>query len=987
MSKRICLLYAILFTSFTIIAKAQTTFHNLKGLPTENIYNLYSDSKGFLWIAHSLGLSRFDGKFIKDFTSDNMLSLGVTDITEDNKYRIWYHNFIGQIFYVENEKVYNLTQYNYLKESKSPVLLRFKNEIVVTSNQGLFTCSIDNLHCRYLNTKAGNLICNSMSICNDSLIIMDNKNSFYVKDGDSIRPLAFINNSNEPFIPNKYDYLAPLHTRDTLIMYNNIESKLYVLQLKNKRIELVKQYKTKSFTNTVRMYQNRIWINSKLKSYNLNNTDTLPYKNISDVTTDRFGNVWYASLQNGVMYNNNEATWEETNLPLLKGDDFVRCIAKVDGVTVSGTQSGKIIITHSESGNKGSILQLPIQSGAVENLFTLPNNRVLIGTSIGLYYLNIYNQQINNLFYDNTLKTVSFNGNSMFLGYSQKMIKVNLTDELIHFLHNKLPYIANENIRLAALKERIVHHAQKIFSIRTNYVVTDTATQLTLAACAGDLYTIRNDSIHKLLFNNASISTQSLFFRKGQLFIGTINKGVLVYNHGFTSISTREGLRSNTILLIKAINDTAFLLEPDCIQVLNLNTHAITQTLPLPETISGSIYDLIIFNNKIQITTSRKIYSYRTFLHATAGSSMYLLSAQYSIDDAVKEMTTSIPHQYNSIQFKVGFPYFNLMDNINIQYRLKGANNDSWETIAYTDKPIIFYALSAGNYRFECRAVLNNKVISANTASYAFTILPPFWQQQWFYVVLIILLFALVMAVYRYSAAIARRANEKVITQIELEKKMIESSLTSIRAQMNPHFIFNALNTIQSYVYSSDKQSASNYLGRFSTLIRNILEYSQKDHITLSEEINFIKNYCELEKKKFNPTEIEVSVIVDPALFTDEIPIPPMILQPYIENAFKHGLFHKTGFKKLVITFTHGHEAGRAPYCSITIEDNGIGREKSMQINAQRKMHTSFSLTANNERVFLLNRIKKDSVRVIFHDLHNEKGEASGTKVEVQIIY
>jgi LytS/YehU family sensor histidine kinase len=206
-------------------------------------------------------------------------------------------------------------------------------------------------------------------------------------------------------------------------------------------------------------------------------------------------------------------------------------------------------------------------------------------------------------------------------------------------------------------------------------------------------------------------------------------------------------------------------------------------------------------------------------------------------------------------------------------------------------------------------------------------------------------------------------------------------TVTALRSQMNPHFIFNALNTIQSYVYANDKRSASSYLGKFSELIRRILDNSSKSSITLQEEIYILQLYMDIEKARFGEN-LNTVIEIEPDLDAEDILIPPMLIQPYIENAIKHGLLHKQGEKKLAVTINKKLEP---EFVEIIIDDNGIGREMSMELNKKRINHNSFASDANNKRIHLIEHITGKKAKLEIIDKKFADGSAAGTKIVIHI--
>jgi LytS/YehU family sensor histidine kinase len=206
--------------------------------------------------------------------------------------------------------------------------------------------------------------------------------------------------------------------------------------------------------------------------------------------------------------------------------------------------------------------------------------------------------------------------------------------------------------------------------------------------------------------------------------------------------------------------------------------------------------------------------------------------------------------------------------------------------------------------------------------------------------------------------------------------------LSSIRSQMNPHFLFNALNTIQSYIYLNDKKQAINYLGKFSVLTRKILEESNRETISLAEEIETLDLYLQLEKMRFENT-LEYHIKLEGIRFTEQIKIPPMLIQPYVENAVKHGLMHKSNNRQLNITFKY-IESDKM--LEVYIEDNGIGRKRSEDINSKRNAaHRSFSTRANKTRLDILNSDRINPISIKITDKTDEFNNSTGTLVQINI--
>ena len=219
-------------------------------------------------------------------------------------------------------------------------------------------------------------------------------------------------------------------------------------------------------------------------------------------------------------------------------------------------------------------------------------------------------------------------------------------------------------------------------------------------------------------------------------------------------------------------------------------------------------------------------------------------------------------------------------------------------------------------------------------------------------------------------------------TRVELEKKNLETEQKLLRAQINPHFIFNALNSIQSYISANDGLQAMTYLAKFSQLMRNILENSRKSMIILEEEIDTITLYMELEAMRFNKN-FDFKVSVHPDLIPAQTHIPPMLIQPFVENSIKHGFRNLDKHGHLRIAFEKNNGT-----ITCVVNDNGIGREQAMKNNPARdRKHVSLGMQVTSERLSAIGKARKVDAGFIIDDLKTTDGKNEGTRVTMQLPY
>lgn len=343
--------------------------------------------------------------------------------------------------------------------------------------------------------------------------------------------------------------------------------------------------------------------------------------------------------------------------------------------------------------------------------------------------------------------------------------------------------------------------------------------------------------------------------------------------------------------------------------------------------------------------------------------------------DTILQEYYNLRHDQNTIQIDYTGLGFKARGNLKYQYHLQG-HSEQWFSAPETS--VLFPSLSPGDYSFTIKAINEDGIASETPASLNFTISPPWWATWWFKTGMILLLGTIVFV---------RGKNIKKQQQIkhDFERKVSELSMQALQTQMNPHFIFNSLNAIQKFLTVNDKENALLYLGKFSKLIRTVFNQSNKKTISLEEEIDFLKTYLSLEDLRFNhKVDIKFNVHESIEKHLDEYHLPPLLIQPIIENAFKHGLFHKKGNKKISIEFKKVNE-----FIHCTITDNGVGMSKSKKLNQWKTHeHKSSGIETTRERLALIH--KEHTVfnpeRPFFKitDLE-ENGLPSGTQVEMYI--
>ncbi|HCX20926.1 MAG: hypothetical protein CMB80_11415 [Flammeovirgaceae bacterium] len=221
---------------------------------------------------------------------------------------------------------------------------------------------------------------------------------------------------------------------------------------------------------------------------------------------------------------------------------------------------------------------------------------------------------------------------------------------------------------------------------------------------------------------------------------------------------------------------------------------------------------------------------------------------------------------------------------------------------------------------------------------------------------------------------------EETKKRLAVEQQFRDSELKALRSQMNPHFVFNALNSIQEYIMLNEKRLAGKYLGKFADLMRTYLHHSQQKAVTVQEEVEALELYLELEKLRFEDT-LTYTIHLSSEVDAERMSLPALIVQPYVENAIKHGLLHKSGARQLDILFEVDEND-----LLCTIKDNGVGRKVSEDINKNRSPnHTSYATGAIQERITLINYSLVRPLQVKIIDVESKDGSSEGTRVVLRV--
>ncbi len=334
-----------------------------------------------------------------------------------------------------------------------------------------------------------------------------------------------------------------------------------------------------------------------------------------------------------------------------------------------------------------------------------------------------------------------------------------------------------------------------------------------------------------------------------------------------------------------------------------------------------------------------------------------------------------LAYNQNSFSLKFNTVGFTIPDKVQYRYRLIGYDEEWVEAdqrtyVSYTN-------LDPGEYEFQVSASNYDGFWNKDHTSLKISISSPIYMRWWFILGILSLLSFIIWSFIR-NKSIERSARESL--KLQYTKEIAEVEMKALRAQINPHFLFNSLNSINNFILKNENAKARKYLVKFSQLVRNILNNSTNPYLSLKEELDTINLYVQIESMRFD-NQFNFDLTIEKGLNINQINIPSLLLQPYIENAIWHGLLHKAGEKNIEIRIHQRSE----DTISIAIEDNGIGRKEAQKLSTNDSKRRSYGMQLGENRLKLMNSEKQSKGDVEVIDLYDDQGNGTGTLIEITL--
>ncbi len=946
---------ALVFLMMLITAGQQThaqtpvysTINVENGLPSNETYAVFQDSKGYIWIATDRGVVRYNGYEYETFTTAEGLADNVVfDFTEDSYGNIWFDSFNGKICYYDG-RTFQVVEYpNYKKGSQQVIGYNFNKDTVhvdlqteevllIRNSSGTFSFS-KTKH----NTKRSN---SSQTIPLKGYILDDWDQLFFgstlhKKVNDSIYISTFDRDLRI------YKRKKDSNNRLKIELLNSIQLPIYstCIQIKNGLIYVVL---LNQGIVTIDPFQDSLelkpWISIK--------------KQIAYLLIDNNDVLWVATLTEGVLKFQNTLVKSNNSL---KGE-YIEQIFSQQKLHIMSDR--RLYVAHPELDSIEMMLNL---------------------TSIGKDWLNHYNYR-NDIYCYAAAGSYAKLRNSKIHEYS--LITDRQTVDELHRISMDTITFCMYHAVISELKNEQQGILRKGTSGNVGRLAkVDSLDQRTILYCGlggigeFDIYTkqikVYGDQ-HEAL--NARISDFSIN-KNGQIIIATRESGLFILDRDkekLYSINKKEGLLSNLISNVNLESDSVFWISTnEGISRISIQTYE-----PFKFDISNITKSDGLSSNKANC-----VYHYHDTIYAGMVNGLNYFPKNTSFQQhtptvhlvgvKINEKDTMLLPEY-SIKFgrriiELSYQGISTKEESNLEYKYRLHTSDtSW---IYTEnRSIQLLALPIGSYQFELYALNKDGIQSESPVRVNFEILPPLYLTWWFILLEISVGLGLVYLIVYIRIQRIRSDGAVKLELFKLENKALSS-------QLNPHFIFNALTAIQHYILKQDRYSAYTYLSRFANLMRSILKNSEDESVRLSEDIILLEHYLELEKIRFKQ-KFEFEIEVDESLDVEDTYVPSMLIQPYAENAIRHGFLHKDEIGYLSVRFTTD---GTLLVCSI--EDNGIGRKAAQNYTEERK-HRSFAMGINERRLLLLNKLQQTDLSINIEDLYDDEENALGTRVTLYV--
>jgi ligand-binding sensor domain-containing protein len=928
------------------------------GLAGSTAYCITQDADGFIWVGTETGVSRFDGTHFKNFTTaDGLPDIEVIQIFGDSRGRVWMAPFRKSLCYYYKGRIHNPDNDTLLhKFSLRGNIEGFAEDadgnVLIAERTGLHVVQTDGRIRNYDSI-------NHQPIRECGAISRSVAGHFLVQEGQGIWSLSgdkfsLLRSIDFPsVIPNYIGmgqrWAAWRESRTRSAIGSLTTGMMYHRTLDTFHY----QHNNYSVTDDSSVCFCEFTGATLMNLHDGSSRRFLPGLQVSRAFRDKDGSLWFTTLDHGLYRLNSEEIRTVVLFNRSQQPEPVWSMVKSKDILWAGTDRNQVFRLSSANGELAAKSSTPAEAkNKVVFLDTIGNGLVvvtgggvgrttsklqtvrtirfnakwacrisrdelIIGSYLGCVIYDIRKFAVTDTLWRERVTALCYDSGTIYLGTFSGLYRIS-PDKSVTFLGQKIPFLSK----------------------RISFVTV--APDHTLWAASADdpgIIGVRNESVVAKFSRQEGLTSdicRTLLIRDHILWVGT-DKGLNAIRldqpgYPVTQYTSKDGLGSDMINTLYADSKMIYVGSPAGV----------------------SFFD----ERRVRIGEPCRLL---------------LLNAVNSGKDRIAD-TAGLFLSYRKANIRLGYVgiSYRSAGDIIYRYRIPGLDSNWQETgQTFLDYP----SLPPGKYEFQLQAI-NRLGVRSELLVLPFVVDTPFWKQPWFFAILLVVFLS---ATWLFAAWRIRRARRQQEQKAMQSRRMAELEHIALQSQMNPHFIFNCLNSIQQFVFDKDMMATNEYISGFARLIRATLNYSSRPFISVAEEVEYLGDYLSLEKMRFK-NKMDYRIVVEPGLDVRRSLLPPMLLQPYVENSVRHGLRNKTTGQGFIdIDFRNIGEK-----MIVTILDNGIGRKKALEYKTGEHIeYQSKGMSLTSARIQMIRVLYKSEIEVRVADLQDGDGQPEGTRIEI----
>ncbi len=970
------ILFLCFFHRNTTIAQNFSGFNKVEGLNSNVVYCVMQDSKGYIWVGTEAGASRYDGyKFTHYTIDDGLTDNDVFQIHEDQKGRLWFLTNNGKPCLYENGKILNDLNTGWLQHIQPTKMAK---DFLLDADYNIWFTCLDTAY-KIVNDKVVNKIAvkNIWGVADNLQYAFEYKGCIYLTSNSGIynvntqakikfeadKQIRIVNSR----VLLKGDELYYISLNE-IFVYNLKKGISYKIDSKLNREKFIVFTKHQLGSDVMVTTKSAVFsLNEKTKT--ISSTNEFPAEFISEILTDEESNIWVASLTKGLFIRKPKKTYKLKKLALVGSslDVISRVIQPIDSTIYIG--------------------------------FTEGYYGKIINDTIEIQKLNYTNSQSKMLQLYKHKNTISFVTSNAVVNLTKQTFK-KVSETTKNIAENTSAFYTCTNFAIEKFYKKIAglddlnygtKKGQLIYAQRASVLFMNNEDTLWAGGILGLKLFVKDKLVEKIPWKNevihGNITTITQSTSKDILF-ATANLGIgIIHGDTMYHIDKSNGLLSNKCNNIFSANDSViWVATAKGINKINykisVNKSISTTVIDFNKQIHldyKNINDIYIQRNKIYFAAEDGVYVYNSDIKEPTPIHPKLIIESVQVNDSVYKFQPVYRLSYQQNRIRINFIglSFAAHDKLVYRYRLLPIDTN-WQ---YTTNTFVEYPfLTPNNYTFEIAGLNAEENCCPDVHRIAFNINKPFWLQWWFVALVIV---ALVFAV-RYiignakkTFLIERQSMQMKLDKAAFDKQLAELQQKALTLQMNPHFIFNAINSIKGFYAAGNEEKAKDFINAFSKLMRSMLDISSINIHSLQHEIEFTRQYLDFCLLRYNNSFVYQFSIAE-SINSSMLKIPVMLLQPIVENAVLHGLTPLTKQGELFISIDTEENK-----LVIIIDDNGIGRKESQRMNSYTN-HNEKGIELVKQRIHLMAE-GKAGFGFVVEDKQDNLQIAIGTKVILTI--